>query len=59
MSIEFAVAGNVIHVRLIGAFDFSSQDQLQAVTAQVLAEKSAMQVQVDLDAGRERLYGGL
>ncbi len=48
MSIEFAVAGNVIHVRLIGAFDFSRQEQLQAVTAQVLAEKSAREVQVDL-----------
>ena len=48
MSIEFAVTRNVIHVRLIGAFDFSSQDQLQAVTAQVLAEKSASEVQVDL-----------
>ena len=48
MSIEFAVTGNVINVRLIGAFDFSSQDQLQALTAQMLAEKSAGDVRVDL-----------
>jgi len=48
MSIEFEVSGNIIYVRLNGAFDFSSQDQLRAATAQVLAEKSAQQVQVDL-----------